>query len=82
MELAALVFKDSKYGGVVAERGDLLWRENCGEAMENSVVCVEYLKRSGELGGVPVVMSGENGRFGLRINTEDEGFEGLIGGEG
>ena len=30
-------------------------RESGGEAMENGVVCVEYLERTGnELGGVPV----------------------------
>lgn len=82
VELASLVFKDSEDSGMFTERGGLLRRKSGGEAMENDFVCVEYLERSSELGTIPVVVSGEDGRFGLRIDTEDEGFDGLIGREG
>lgn len=49
--------------------------------MENSVVSVEYSEWTRELGAVPVVVSGENGRLRLRIDAEDEGFQRLIVGE-
>ena len=51
--------------------------------MENGVVSVEDLWGASEFSGVPVVVSGENGGLGLRVNANDVGFVGLIsGGQG
>lgn len=66
---------------MAAERGGLFRRKSSGEAVENGVVCVEYLDWTSELGTVPVVVSGENGRLGLRVDTENESFHRLIGGK-
>lgn len=46
--------------------------------MKNGVVYMEDLDWVGELGGVPVVVSGEDGRLGVAVDTEDEGFIRLI----
>lgn len=46
--------------------------------MENGVVHVENSEWIGELGGVPVVVGGENGRLGVRIHSEDVGLDRLI----
>ena len=49
--------------------------------MEDGVVRVEDPGRVGELGRVPVVMGGENRRLGLRVHSDDEGLDRLIGGK-
>ncbi|KAG2397986.1 uncharacterized protein HKW66_Vig0137780 [Vigna angularis] len=60
VELAATVFEDSEDGRVVAYGGYLLGREKGGEAVENGVVYVEDVSLLGELGGIPVVVSGKH----------------------
>lgn len=49
--------------------------------MENGVICMENLDGSSELGTIPVIVRWENGRLGLRVDAEDESFDGLIGRE-
>lgn len=48
--------------------------------MENGVVDVEDSGRVSEFGGVPVVMGGEDRRFGEAVDSEDVGFDGWISG--
>jgi len=60
VKVAAAVLEDGEDGGVLAERSDLLVGENCGEAVENGVVEMEDAGWVCELGGVPVVVCGEN----------------------
>jgi len=78
VKVAAAVLEDSEDGGVVGERRDLLVAEQCGEAVENGVVEVDNASWVDELGGVPVVVCGENGGFGMGIDSEDECFGRLI----
>jgi len=48
--------------------------EERGEAVENGVVEMEKASWVDEVRGVPVVVCGENGGFGFRIDSEDECF--------
>lgn len=76
MELAAAVLDNSEDGGVFSEGGGLVGGESGREAMEDGVVSVEDLERSGdEFGGVPVEMSWKNRRLGLRVDPYDVGFD-------
>jgi hypothetical protein len=59
---------------VVTNGSSLLFSENCREAMENGVVYMKDMGLFCEFSCVPVIMGWENGGFGIRINTEDEGF--------
>lgn len=43
--------------------------------MEDGVVNMEDLGGLGELGSVPVVMSGENRGFGETVDADDEGLQ-------
>ncbi|KAJ1411682.1 hypothetical protein SESBI_20999 [Sesbania bispinosa] len=74
VKLAAMILEDGEDGGVLAEGSNLLLGEKRREAVENGVVEMEDTGWFGELRGVPVVVSGEDGRLGFRINPEDEGF--------
>lgn len=49
--------------------------------MENGVVYMQDLEWISKFGSVPVVVSGENGGLGFRVDTKDEGFNRLIGGK-
>lgn len=50
--------------------------------MKDGVVYMENLRWVGELGGVPVVMGGENRGLRVAVNSENEGLDRLIGGLG
>lgn len=82
MKVPTTILKDSEHRGVVAYGIQLLLREQSREAMENGVVDVEDASGLGELGGVPVVVGGENGGLGLGIDAEDEGLGRVCRGKG
>lgn len=81
MKLAATVLENIENRRVFAEVGGMIWCNRSRKAMENGVVYMQYVDWVSELGGVPVVVCGENGGLGFKVNTEDEGFERLIGGK-
>lgn len=73
MKLTATVLGDGKDGRVLSDGIELLRSEGSREAVENSVINMKDVSGLSELGGVPVIMGGENRRFGVRMNPKDEG---------
>lgn len=74
VKLTATILEDSKHGGVLGDGIDLILGKQSREAMENCVINVKDASWFGKLGGVPVIVGGENRRLGFRINTKDEGL--------
>lgn len=74
MKLSTTILENSEDRRMVANRSNLLASEYCREAMENSVVCMKDIGLFSEFSCVPVIVGWENRGFGIRIDTENEGF--------
>lgn len=78
MEVSPAIFERGQNRRVLKDVTGLRRSENSREAMEDCVVHVKDVYRVGELGGVPVVVGWEDGRFSKPIDSEDVGFHRLI----
>lgn len=78
MEVSPAIFERGQNRRVLKDVTGLRSSENSREAMEDCVVHVKDVYWVGELGGVPVVVGWEDGRFSKPIDSEDVGFHRLI----
>lgn len=81
VELTASVLEDGEYGWVLCYGIKLLGGEGGREAVENCVVDMKDASGVGELGGVPVIVGGEDRGFGTGMNPKDEGIGSVGSGE-